>query len=211
VFRGPSSSSSPPLRIAGAVLAGGAASRLNGRLKGLLERAPGQPILAHLLAELRRAGVGPTVVVANDPVPYRPLGCTVIPDLRPGLGPLGGIEAALAHFAPDHDAVAFLPCDLPGISATEVRRLLDAFRANPSTGVMVVAGARGFHRHPCCCVVPCGLLPAVSRSLDDSKLKIGLLWRDRGVVEVPFPDPEPFCNLNTPEDFAAWLRRHPLP
>lgn len=196
------------LCIAGAILAGGAATRMGGRAKGMLERAPGQPIIRHELDELARAGVREIIVVANEPSVYRGLGCAVVPDLRPGLGPLAGVEAALTHLAPRFHAVVFLPCDMPAITATEIRVLTDAFRAEPSTIKMVVAGQRGFYRHPACCVVPCAVLPGVTRSLDESKLKMGLLWRDLGVAEIPFADPAPFHNINTPEDLRTWLRAH---
>jgi molybdopterin-guanine dinucleotide biosynthesis protein A len=198
------------LRIAGAVLAGGAASRMGGRPKGLLERAPGQPIILHLLRVLRQAQVQRAVVVTNDFAAYQPLGCETIADLRPGLGPLAGIETALAHFADQAEAVAFLPCDLPAITAREVSHLLRAFTEAPSTVSMAVAGHDRFYRHPCCCVVSCAALPAVRRSLDRDELKIGLLWRDLAMREVYFPDARPFHNINTPAEYQAWRAQQQL-
>ena len=199
------------LRIAGAVLAGGMARRLGGADKGLLERVPGQLIIEHELHELLGANIADVIVVSNRAEAYRALGRRVVPDLRPGLGPMAGIEAALDHFATRADAVLVLPCDMPAIAATEMAALLDVFRGRPAAVHMVVAGERGFYRHPCCCVVPCSVLPAVRRSLDQGKLKLGLLWRDLGAVEVHFPDPAPFHNVNTPDDLAAWADRQRRP
>ncbi|NQT53378.1 molybdenum cofactor guanylyltransferase [bacterium] len=199
------------LRFAGAVLAGGEASRMGGQPKGLLERVPGQPIIVHLLDVLSRAGASETIISANDAPLYAPLGVEVVPDVHPGLGPLSGIEAVLAHFVDDCEAVAFLPCDLPAISVAEVERLVNAYRAGPPTVHMVVAGPGRSCRQPCCCVVPTAALPAVRRSIEEDKLKIGLLWRELGMVEVAFRDPAPFHNINCPADYAAWLRHRAEP
>ena len=109
-----------PLKILAAILAGGLATRLDGIAKGLLPTPQGT-IIERLIAELATAGVNDTIIVANDPQPYAALGKTIIGDLRPRVGPLGGIEAALAHAGEAYDAVLLLPCDLPKIAATEIR------------------------------------------------------------------------------------------
>jgi len=102
--------------IAAAILAGGRASRWQGRPKGLATLPDGRPMLAHTIAALRAVGLDDIAVIANDPTLYLHLGPPVVPDLRPGNGPLGGIEAALAHFQGRARAVLILPCDLPSLT-----------------------------------------------------------------------------------------------
>jgi molybdopterin-guanine dinucleotide biosynthesis protein A len=82
--------------VRGAVLAGGAATRFDGRPKGLLE-VGGCRVLDRVVDVLSAAlGTPPLLVAsASDAPSWRPdLHC--IPDLRPGLGSLGGVYTAVA-------------------------------------------------------------------------------------------------------------------
>ena len=115
-------------RTLAAILAGGLSTRLGGTVKGLLPTPQGT-IVHRIIAELAAATIGDIIIVTNDPQPYVALGRTIIGDLRPRVGPLGGIEAALSHARDAYDAVLLLPCDLPNISATEIQDLMAAFRA----------------------------------------------------------------------------------
>jgi len=97
---------SPALPIAGYVLAGGRSSRM-GADKSLLQLA-GKPLIAHAVAKLGRLCAAVHILGGNPALAaYAPL----VEDLHPGIGPLGGIEAALAHTA--HDWNLILPVDLP--------------------------------------------------------------------------------------------------
>jgi molybdopterin-guanine dinucleotide biosynthesis protein A len=189
-------------RISAAILGGGQASRYGGVPKGLLEIAPGVSIMARLIGELRAALLSEIILAANDPEPYLHLGLGIVPDLRPDLGPLGGVEAALSFYEPTGDATLFLPCDLPAITACEMVRLRQAFVASGSRLVVATTGAP----QPLCAVVSNRLLSHVSGALDARELSVGRLWRRLGAVEVPGGDPAAFVNINCPEDLAQWLR-----
>jgi len=189
-------------RTVGAILAGGTASRYGGTAKGLLEVRPGRTIVEHLIEEMSAAGVAEVVIVANTPEPYERFGRKVVPDLRPGNGPLGGIETALMHYGDSRDAVLFCPCDLPGLTRREISRLLAAYRAKP--GGVVVAETDDFFWHPLCSVVHNDLLPRVTEALDRGVRSVHELWRQLGAVPVHFDDETPFFNVNTPEDLARW-------
>jgi len=197
------------VHVAGAILAGGQARKMGGADKGLLERAPGQTIAGHLIDALAAAGVTEVIVNANHPAAYGRLGKPVVPDRRPGLGPLAGVEATLACIAANGtaDGVLFVPCDLPAMSATTLRRLLRAFEDAP-TGVKVAHVPEGIPPwHPLCCVVATDLLPGVQAALNAGHLKVLRLWEDLGVTPVVFDDPQPFWNVNSPEDLEAWQRK----
>lgn len=196
------------IRLMGAILAGGRAARLGQAHKGLIECAPGVTIVARLVEQMRSCALTDVIVVANDPGPYRTLARPIIPDLRPGLGPLAGVEAALARAAAAGcQAVAFLPCDLPAITGRQIRTLIRAFLREPARIVTAVTPDGPRRRHPTCCIVPTVLLPRVRRALDARQLRIGRLWAALGAVEVVFAEAAPFFNINTPEDLAAWRRR----
>lgn len=114
-------------RLLGVVLAGGASRRFGGvkaeaRLGEftLAERA--LRTLQPFCGELRRS--------ASDD----------LPDLRPGEGPLAGIEAALTHArATGAPGVVVLACDLPAIHTATLLRLVERWRASDDPARTIVA------------------------------------------------------------------------
>jgi len=191
------------LRTLAAILAGGLSTRLGRTAKGLLPTLQGT-IIERLIGELTTAGIGDIIIVANDPQPYAALGKTIIGDLRPRVGPLGGIEAALSHAADAYDSVLLLPCDLPNISATEIRGLLTAFARDPrQPAVAVTSDGR---QHPLCAVVSVELLPQVVQTIEAGQYGVGRLWTALGAAAVPVGDPAKLYNINTPEDLNQWRK-----
>jgi molybdopterin-guanine dinucleotide biosynthesis protein A len=92
----------------GFVLAGGRSSRM-GRDKAFL-RLAGKPLIEHAVTKLRRA-CDEVSILGNDPglEDYAP----IVPDIHPGCGPMGGMEAALLHPHSWHEWNLFLPVDVP--------------------------------------------------------------------------------------------------
>jgi len=191
--------------VAGAVLAGGRASRYGGTAKGLLECAAGVSIIEKLIGEMTSAGINEIVILANDPEPYRFCRREIVPDLTSGIGPLGGIEAGLAHYAEWRDAVVFLPCDLPGITACEISVLKAAFCASDA-GIVVAESADSFWQ-PLCTVVRTALLSDISKAIEKGERRVQQVWKDLGASAVRFDDPAAFFNVNTPDDMRRWQAR----
>lgn len=110
--------------VAAAIIAGGRGSRLGGTAKGLLV-VHGQRIIDRQLALLR--GVfSRVVIIANEPGPYADLNLPVLPDRRGGgLGPIAGIETALATLLPHERGIVCVAADMPFISADVLRALRD--------------------------------------------------------------------------------------
>jgi len=196
-------------RLGGAILAGGKATRLGGAAKGLLqvggcecERNKGFSIIEKLIQALLQAGVEEVVILANDRRMYGSFGCEVVPDLRPGLGPLGGIEAALAYFAGRLDATVVLPCDVPGISAKEVKALTTAYAQGLERVVFARTGSS--FCHPLCAVVHNGILSELSAAIDRGQRTVRDFWSTVGSAEAPFADANVFANINTPSDLQRW-------
>ena len=83
-----------------------------GRDKALLELA-GKPLIAHAVAKLGRLCADVAILSANAALaPFAPL----VPDRSPGCGPLGGIDAALAHTT--RDWCLIMPVDVPFLPST---------------------------------------------------------------------------------------------
>ncbi len=175
--------------------------RLGGTAKGLLPTPQGT-IIERLLAELSTAAIGEIIIVANDPQPYAALGKTIIGDLRPRVGPLGGIEAALSYAAGAYDAVLLLPCDLPNISASEIRGLVTTFAQDPRRAAVAVTSDG--RQHPLCAVVPVALLPQVVQSIEAGRYGVGRLWTALRAAAVPVGNPAKLYNINTLEDLNQW-------
>lgn len=121
--------------VVGFVTAGGQSTRM-GTNKALVE-LDGKPLLAHALGILRGAGlVGALAGGASGLEAFAP----VVQDAEPGLGPLGGICAALASTSAQ--MAVFLPIDLPLLPVSLIAFLVSQAR---TTGCPVtVVSVSGF-------------------------------------------------------------------
>jgi molybdopterin-guanine dinucleotide biosynthesis protein A len=194
-------SSTKPI-IAGAILAGGRASRMGGVPKGALENSRGVSIVGHLINEFRLAGILQIVILANDPHPYQKYGVEIIPDSRTGIGPIGGIEAGLRHLAGQCDGVMFVPCDMPNITAKELLTLKEAFIHSDAKIVSAETGP--FFWHPLCAVVHNDMAPPIISAIDRGQRKIQELWRQLGADRVKFAEKAAFININSFLDVNRW-------
>src|SRR5512147_214437 len=104
-----------PMQIAGAILAGGQASRLGGRPKALLPFGDARIIDRQIRTLRKVVGHGEVLIVANDLELYHPLGLRVVPDRVAGAGALGGLMTAVTES--DATCTVVLACDLPFVTA----------------------------------------------------------------------------------------------
>jgi molybdopterin-guanine dinucleotide biosynthesis protein A len=189
--------------IRGAILAGGEASRFGGRPKGL-EEVGGERILDRLARTLHSALGEPPILVANAPgaSAWRPDLLTV-PDVRPGLGALGGIYTAVVRAPAPVVCVAW---DMPFVSESLIQALargLDQWDAMlPQSD-----GRRGVE--PLCAAYGPACGDAIAHSLDSGDLRaigfhrlirVGILPLDE-VRTLADPDLL-FFNVNTADDLA---------
>lgn len=129
----------------------------------------------------------------------------VRPDLTPGAGPLGGLQAALSWARERGEAGVFLlGCDLPLVPPALVARLATAFDAARPT-VPASPGPLGIE--PLCACYPVGLLPAVERSLAAGRFGMGEFVRAHDPVVMARDQlasvagaEHAFVNVNTPAD-----------
>ena len=118
-----------------------------------------------------------------------------LPDLRPGCGPLGGIEAVLASGRGELNLI--LACDLPLLDSGILNQLLA--RASNSNTKCVVAASPDGRVHPLCAVYRNDCLPIVQAALNEGRLKLmdilGSLRADYFEMKTPI------WNVNTPEEW----------
>ena len=179
---------------AGAILAGGQSRRMGAPKEGV-RLADGRPMVEHVLAAL--AAVCEQVVVVGECRGYQDGSVTRLPDLRPGLGPLAGIEAVLSSRL----SVSYLlaACDQPFLTPELLRRLAGegeeprCFREEDGDG---------FHPFPC--YFPASWLPQVQAALDGGRLSMrGLLGRDHPEwPRVTAEEAALLRSVNRPEDLG---------
>ena len=185
------------MQAAGFVLVGGRSSRM-GRDKALL-RWNSHALVEDVAAMVR--SVAGNVALVGMPERYGSLGLECLPDVRPGLGPLAGIEAALASGRAELNLIA--ACDMPGIEAMWLRRLV---REAGESGALctMIRDVEG-RVHPLCGVYRSECLPAVRRALDERRLRLQDVTEELRAAILDIGSP--LINLNTPQEWMAWQRR----
>ena len=116
--------------VVGAVLAGGQSRRM-GRDKAMLDW-DGRSLLMRAVKVLESV-FDEVLVVAPRDRGYEDLGVQVVPDIRPGLGPLGGLHTALVHGR--GKPLFILACDMPHVTDDLVRWVRN-FNSDPAMHVV---------------------------------------------------------------------------
>jgi len=171
-----------------------------GRDKALLPFR-GAALGAYVAAVVAAAAGSATLI--GDPAKYGCLSYPVVPDGRPGAGPAGGIETALAHTAADWNVV--LACDMPGITAALLRELLDAAERS-GADALLPTGPAGLPE-PLCAVYHrrCGAV--LGRALDAGVRKVTDALAGLRIAPWNVFDTGCFENVNTPEEWARYDAR----
>jgi len=193
--------------VLGAVLAGGGSRRM-GRDKALME-LEGQTLMARAVAVLEMV-LAEVVVVAPRRQRYADLQVALVPDVHPGLGPVGGMHAALLHGA--GRSVFVLACDMPFVTSDLVRWILgsrpfmapEGFAASRARA-RVVRDRHG--AQPLCGLYSGGCLPAVGRALEERRLSAQDLLNHLDTEykdldpEADWYSPHLLSNVNVLQDF----------
>ncbi|MDO8959551.1 MAG: molybdenum cofactor guanylyltransferase MobA [Rhodocyclaceae bacterium] len=185
-------------QVTGLVLAGGEGRRMGGADKGLLSFRD-KPLVAHVIERLAPQ-VGGLLISANRNLDaYAALGYPVLTDaLSDYQGPLAGLAAGLA--ACPTPWLITCPCDCPALPADLVLRLLAAAEAQ---GAPLAVAATVDGLQPTFQLCRRELLPKLDAYLAAGRRKLGTWCKSQGAIEVAFPDPDAFANLNFPGDIAT--------
>jgi molybdopterin-guanine dinucleotide biosynthesis protein A len=192
--------------IAGVVLAGGQSRRMGGGDKCLRELA-GQTLLARIVERVR-GQVATLVLNANgDQARFADVDLPVATDAVDGFaGPLAGVLTGLEwarEHAPECEYVASFACDAPFVPQDLVARLAHALTEQ---GADMACAASGGRDHPVFGLWPVALAADLRRALVDEDIRKVDVWTARyRLARVAFAatPPDPFFNVNRPDDFAA--------
>ena len=199
-----------PPPVAAAITAGGQSRRF-GQDKALYE-VGGLPLLHRVAASLD--GFSPRMLIA--PVgKYLLPGWQTVPDLRPGEGPLAGLETALAALdvtGPAGDWLAFAAVDLPHLTPGFWSMLTDTMltdRAGPGIQAVSVQAVTGLdasgRRQPLAALYHSSVLAQVSALLNGGERRMAALLERLTVADVPWQQiapshPDAYLNLNVPPE-----------
>ncbi|NOH96344.1 molybdenum cofactor guanylyltransferase MobA [Vibrio sp. 99-70-13A1] len=183
-----------PAQTSWVILAGGQASRMGGKDKGLVE-LNGQPLIQYVMDKLS-VQTDSIMINANRNIERYQEFAAVVSDSFPDYpGPLGGIHAGLQ--AADTDWVGFVPCDSPQINSDLVERFCSQVKED--TDILVAHD--GEFKQPVFTLFHKRVLPKLEAFLLRGDRKIILLYKDCVTEFVDFSDsPNCFVNLNTPEE-----------
>ena len=182
------------MEAAGWVLAGGRSLRM-GRDKALLEM-DGETLVARAVRSLGE--VCAEVGIAGGGAELARFG-RVVPDVKVGCGPLGGIVGALEVTRFEWNL--FLAVDVPFVPVEVWLGLLARAEENDAVGVMARVEGRV---QPLCAAYARRAAGQLRRELEAGRWKVTTAVAAAGTVEfVDFAEGEWFRNVNTPEEFAA--------
>ncbi len=185
--------------ISGAVLAGGASSRM-GRPKHALV-VDGESLLTRQLRILSEIGISDRLVSWDciSPDPRLPSGVRLVRDEVSGLGPLSGIQQVLKNST--YDNVLILAVDLPLLAPSMLLALIS--KARPGLGVVPIRNGRF---DPLVAIYPRQLLDEATRRLDRTDLALQPFVAE-GISQgclIAWPVPtrfeDCFTNWNSPAD-----------
>jgi len=168
------------------------------KIKALLP-APDRPLIERILAQIGGRFNEVLISVSKGQslpgLPYRR-----IEDEKAGRGPIEGVRRGVQ--AAQNAAVAVIACDIPDIDVKFLARLV---RAAAKHDIAVPVTAAG-EFEPLFAVYRKSVLPALERlvaSGDRSLIPLFTVCRTR---TVPLGDSSWLKNLNTPEDYARFIR-----
>lgn len=190
--------------VAGAVLAGGRSRRFGRNKATAVFR--GKRLIDHCLESICRV-CDPVFLVANDLNPYLDLRASLIRDVVPHQGPLGGIQAAL--ISSPHDWVFIKAVDMPFLVPELLRMMLDA------TGdADLVVPVRGKLFEPLLALYHRRCLPAIAEVMESGERSVLAIFeklrlKTVGEEKWRIVDAEgrSFLNVNTQEDWAELITK----
>ena len=144
------------------------------------------------------AAAAGNVALIGRPDAFADLPLDCLPDLQPGLGPMAGLETALASGRGELNLV--VGCDMPHLRAADLARLLAA--AEETQALCTLLRDARERRHPLCAVYRSEALPIVRAALDAGRLRMLTLVEELKAVDLRIDTV--VSNLNTPEEWAAW-------
>jgi molybdopterin-guanine dinucleotide biosynthesis protein A len=186
-------------KVAGVILAGGRARRMNNQDKGLIN-FKGHPLVSYAIAALAPV-VDVVLINANRNIEqYRQFGCPVISDQTDSFdGPLAGVLTAMMNV--DAEVLVVVPCDSPLIKTEHLQKLV-LTRAEQDADVAIAFDGIGVH--PVFLAIKTILQGSLQDYLAGGQRKVTNWLEQQNLVQVDFSnEPEIFSNINSMTELSA--------
>jgi len=185
--------------IAGVVLAGGRAMRMDNQDKGLI-LFKNRPLIAYALETLSFVSQQTFINANRNLIDYEAFGHLVITDQTDSYdGPLAGILTTLIHA--DAELLLVMPCDTPYFKAEHLQRLLTA-RAEHDADISIAFD--GEQLHPLFLALKTSLTENLRDYLASGQRKVGDWLKPLNSVYVDFShEPSIFININSSDELAV--------
>ena len=175
------------------VIAGGQGRRFGGQDKGLVE-VSGQPLIKHILRQLKPYNVDIVISANRNLDVYEAYGFPVIADrLTNFQGPLAGIASVMHEITTKY--LVALPCDAVLIPTDFINRLL---ATQQKTNAEIVVASDGKRLQPIHSLISTDLLPSLESFLARGERKVDAWFAEHNMAIADFSDSqEAFHNFNT--------------
>lgn len=190
------------------ILAAGASSRMEGRDKLTLP-IDGVPMLATMILRAERTRA-PVLVALPPDKPARAAivaDCDAAPvtvrDAHLGMG--ASIATGTALRPRQATALMILPADMPGLSTDDLIAMKDAWAAAPANAILRGTGADGAPGHPV--IFPAACFNALESLTGDQGARAVIAGHDGPVLDIPLPGDHAQLDIDTPEEWSAFLSR----
>ena len=181
------------------VLAGGASYRMS--CDKCMLPIDGRPMAQHISQQLI-PHFTEVIVSANDPQRYKFLNLPIVPDIAPGMGPLGGIFSSLLASSSDRNAV--VACDIPEVNVPLLRRMIVLLK-----GFDAVIPKRGEGLfEPLFAAYDKSIIPAMRSLLDRGCRKVSDVLNHARVRHLELTEAFELKNLNTMMDYEDYVEQH---
>ncbi len=179
------------------VLAGGKSSRM-GRDKSLIP-IHGTPLIELIVQQLR-PWFAEVIICADRKERFAHLGCRVIRDETPGLGPLMGIVSGLKGARTELNFV--LACDIPRIDPPFIRRMIQA-----ASGFDILLPRHPDGRYePLLGIYSKRIVPIAEAMIDRGIRKIDRIYPACRLGFLDFNEFAWLKNINTMEEYNAYVK-----
>lgn len=152
--------------------------------------------LSEYVARVVEDAAGSATLVGNDPSGRR----RAIPDLYPGIGPVGGIATALDDTPAQWNLI--VACDMPALHPEPLRMLL---RTAVDRGQQALVPATADGRvHPLCAVYAKSALPVLQQAVAGGIQTVREVLRRLTTIYLEVGEAQWLANANTPEEWAVF-------
>jgi CTP:molybdopterin cytidylyltransferase MocA len=196
-------------KVAAVLLAAGASRRFGS--PKMLAQVEGEPLVRRVTRSFVEAGFAEVAVVlapgaGGIAAALEGLGVVTVENPRPEDGMLSSAQVGLSALSSGCARVALSPADLPGLTASVLRRFLASLPPAAPLGVAVPAGA-GRRGHPL--VIPADLVPRLLSWEPERRLSELLREPDIQVQEISGFGAEVLLDIDVPADLAEAMALAP--